>query len=58
MWCVRLICTALDDIKVALNEANAGDSRSILSIKGEAKPLSYDHKPQNESKLLQESNNQ
>ncbi|KAH9854668.1 PP2C-domain-containing protein [Lenzites betulinus] len=28
--------------------ANAGDSRSVISIKGEAKPLSYDHKPQNE----------
>ncbi|MCJ1313255.1 Protein phosphatase 2C 2 [Agyrium rufum] len=28
--------------------ANAGDSRSVLGIKGRAKPLSYDHKPQNE----------
>ncbi|KAI0822265.1 PP2C-domain-containing protein [Trametes gibbosa] len=28
--------------------ANAGDSRSVIGIKGEAKPLSYDHKPQNE----------
>ncbi|GBE84931.1 phosphatase 2C-like domain-containing protein [Sparassis latifolia] len=28
--------------------ANAGDSRSVISVKGEAKPLSYDHKPQNE----------
>ncbi|CAO1628843.1 unnamed protein product [Parajaminaea phylloscopi] len=27
--------------------ANAGDSRSILGIKGEAKPLSFDHKPGN-----------
>ncbi|KAJ8473347.1 hypothetical protein ONZ51_g7926 [Trametes cubensis] len=28
--------------------ANAGDSRSVISIKGEAKQLSFDHKPQNE----------
>ncbi|KAF2142431.1 uncharacterized protein K452DRAFT_318073 [Aplosporella prunicola CBS 121167] len=28
--------------------ANAGDSRSVLGIKGRAKPLSFDHKPQNE----------
>jgi len=28
--------------------ANAGDSRSVLSAKGEVKPLSFDHKPSNE----------
>ncbi|KTW32682.1 uncharacterized protein T551_00167 [Pneumocystis jirovecii RU7] len=28
--------------------ANAGDSRSVLCVRGEAKPLSFDHKPQNE----------
>ncbi|CAJ2503281.1 Uu.00g106750.m01.CDS01 [Anthostomella pinea] len=28
--------------------ANAGDSRSVLGVKGRAKPLSFDHKPQNE----------
>lgn len=27
--------------------ANAGDSRTILGVKGIAKPLSFDHKPQN-----------
>ena len=29
-------------------QANAGDSRSVLSCKGFAKPMSYDHKPTNE----------
>lgn len=28
-------------------QANAGDSRSVMSVGGEAKPLSYDHKPTN-----------
>jgi len=28
---------------------NAGDSRTVLGIKGRAKPLSFDHKPQNEA---------
>ncbi|KHJ36306.1 putative protein phosphatase 2c ptc2 protein [Erysiphe necator] len=28
--------------------ANAGDSRSVLGVKGRAKPLSFDHKPMNE----------
>ncbi|KAF7768215.1 hypothetical protein Agabi119p4_7458 [Agaricus bisporus var. burnettii] len=28
--------------------ANAGDSRSVLSAKGEVKPLSFDHKPTND----------
>lgn len=27
--------------------ANAGDSRSVLGLAGEAKPMSYDHKPSN-----------
>ncbi|KAH0533977.1 hypothetical protein FGG08_007414 [Glutinoglossum americanum] len=27
---------------------NAGDSRAVLGVKGRAKPLSFDHKPQNE----------
>ena len=38
-----LDCTAPD-----LEQANAGDSRSVLGVKGRAKPLSFDHKPQNE----------
>ncbi len=33
-------------------QGNAGDSRSVLGVKGRAKPLSYDHKPQNEGKRL------
>ncbi|KAH7094471.1 phosphatase 2C-domain-containing protein [Paraphoma chrysanthemicola] len=28
---------------------NAGDSRTVLGVKGRAKPLSFDHKPQNEA---------
>lgn len=28
---------------------NSGDSRSVLGVKGRAKPLSFDHKPQNEA---------
>jgi len=29
--------------------ANSGDSRTVLGVKGRAKPLSFDHKPQNEA---------
>lgn len=43
-------CTAcvgiITDDKIYL--ANAGDSRAVLGVKGRAKPLSFDHKPQNE----------
>ncbi|PUU81203.1 phosphatase 2C-like domain-containing protein [Tuber borchii] len=43
-------CTAstalITDTKIYV--ANAGDSRTVLSVKGRAKPLSFDHKPQNE----------
>lgn len=39
--------TALSS-KSDLLQGNAGDSRSVLGVKGRAKPLSFDHKPQNE----------
>ena len=35
---------------LTLLKGNAGDSRSVLGVKGRAKPLSFDHKPQNEGK--------
>ncbi|KAI9597308.1 phosphatase 2C-like domain-containing protein [Syncephalis fuscata] len=43
-------CTAVSAIITEDNRifvANAGDSRAVLSIDGEAKPLSFDHKPGN-----------
>ncbi|EIN12613.1 PP2C-domain-containing protein [Punctularia strigosozonata HHB-11173 SS5] len=45
-------CTAVAALITHDNKllvANAGDSRSVLSVKGEVKAMSYDHKPQNES---------
>ncbi|ORY11083.1 phosphatase 2C-domain-containing protein [Clohesyomyces aquaticus] len=44
-------CTASVGVisKNKIYVANSGDSRSVLGIKGRAKPLSYDHKPQNEA---------
>jgi len=43
-------CTATVGIitKDKIYCGNAGDSRTVLGIKGRAKPLSFDHKPQNE----------
>lgn len=41
-------CTAVAALVTSDNKiyvANAGDSRSVIGIKGEVKPLSYDHKP-------------
>src|SRR4051812_135484 len=37
---------------LTVSQANAGDSRSVLGVKGRAKPLSFDHKPQNEGKAM------
>ena len=36
------------NLKVLFGQANAGDSRSVLCVGGEAKPMSYDHKPVNQ----------
>ncbi|KAG8528048.1 Protein phosphatase type 2C 3 [Bacidia gigantensis] len=43
-------CTASVGLisKTTIYVANAGDSRTVLGVRGRAKPLSYDHKPQNE----------
>jgi len=43
-------CTATVAILSAkkIYVGNAGDSRTVLGVKGRAKPLSFDHKPQNE----------
>ncbi|KAK9695231.1 Protein phosphatase 2C 2, partial [Basidiobolus ranarum] len=35
---------------------NAGDSRAVLSINGEAKPLSFDHKPTNHAETVRIAN--
>ncbi|KAI0061706.1 PP2C-domain-containing protein, partial [Artomyces pyxidatus] len=44
-------CTAVAALitKDTIYVANAGDSRSVMSVNGSAKPLSYDHKPENET---------
>ncbi|KAH7885274.1 PP2C-domain-containing protein [Phlebopus sp. FC_14] len=45
--CTAVAALLTDDRKIYV--ANAGDSRSVLSVKGEAKPLSFDHKPSNDT---------
>ncbi|KAF7978516.1 hypothetical protein HWV62_45685 [Athelia sp. TMB] len=41
--CTAVAALVTNDKKIYV--ANAGDSRSVISVKGEVKPLSYDHKP-------------
>ncbi|KAF9533253.1 phosphatase 2C-like domain-containing protein [Crepidotus variabilis] len=41
--CTAVAALITHDNKIYV--ANAGDSRSVLSLKGEVKPLSFDHKP-------------
>lgn len=42
--------TTMTDLRTLTpKQANAGDSRGVLGIKGRAKPLSQDHKPQLDS---------
>lgn len=43
--CTAIAALVTNDRKIYV--ANAGDSRSVISIKGEAQPLSFDHKPSN-----------
>jgi len=45
--CTAIAALVTGDGKIFV--ANAGDSRSVISVKGEAKPLSLDHKPLNEN---------
>ncbi|OCB89899.1 PP2C-domain-containing protein [Sanghuangporus baumii] len=47
--CTAVAALVTDDGWIVV--ANAGDSRAVLSVKGEVLPLSYDHKPVNESEL-------
>jgi len=45
--CTAVTALITSDDKVFVG--NAGDSRAIISVDGEAKPLSFDHKPVNRS---------
>jgi len=44
--CTAIAALITHDNKIYV--ANAGDSRSVISVKGESKPLSFDHKPGND----------
>jgi len=44
--CTATCCIVTDDNRIFT--ANAGDSRTVLGCRGQSKPLSFDHKPQNE----------
>ncbi|KAF8957289.1 phosphatase 2C-like domain-containing protein [Flammula alnicola] len=45
--CTAVAALITHDNKIYV--ANAGDSRSVIGIKGEVKPLSFDHKPTSET---------
>ncbi|KDR82785.1 hypothetical protein GALMADRAFT_34079, partial [Galerina marginata CBS 339.88] len=45
--CTAVAALVTHDNKIYV--ANAGDSRSVIGIKGEVKPLSFDHKPTSET---------
>ena len=45
--CTACVCV-IDTLKKKLYFANAGDSRVVLCKKGQAYPMSLDHKPENE----------
>ncbi|KAK4045985.1 Protein phosphatase 2C 2 [Microbotryomycetes sp. JL201] len=45
--CTAVATVITDDLRIIC--ANAGDSRAVLSLGGEAKPLSFDHKPTNKA---------
>ncbi|KIK69554.1 hypothetical protein GYMLUDRAFT_33926 [Collybiopsis luxurians FD-317 M1] len=47
--CTAVAALVTDD---KIYVANAGDSRSVISVKGEVKALSFDHKPTNESEKI------
>ncbi|KAG6918764.1 hypothetical protein DXG01_011955 [Tephrocybe rancida] len=45
--CTAVAALVTTDGKIYV--ANAGDSRSVIGVKGEVKPLSFDHKPTSET---------
>ncbi|KAF8807123.1 PP2C-domain-containing protein, partial [Phlegmacium glaucopus] len=48
--CTAVVALVTHDNKIYV--ANAGDSRSVLGVKGEVQPLSFDHKPTNAGERL------